>query len=97
MGSAVTIGVFDGLHRGHIELIRTLIDVSNDMLSLVLTFSKHPLSILDSNFAPKYLCSVEDRLSMLKETGVDEVIPLDFDEEIASLSAETFVKLLCNN
>ena len=97
MGSAVTIGVFDGLHRGHIELIRTLIDVSNDMLSLVLTFSKHPLSILDSNFAPKYLCSVEDRLSMLKETGVDEVIPLDFDEEIASLSAETFVQLLCNN
>ena len=97
MGSAVTIGVFDGLHRGHIELIRTLIDVSKDMLSLVLTFSKHPLSILDSNFAPKYLCSVEDRLSMLKETGVDEVIPLDFDEEIASLSAETFVQLLCNN
>ena len=95
-GSAITIGVFDGLHRGHIQLINTLKDVSKDMLSVVVTFSKHPLSILDSNFAPKYLCSVDDRLFMLNETGVDQVIPLNFDEEIASLSAETFVQLLCN-
>ncbi|MBR61463.1 MAG: bifunctional riboflavin kinase/FMN adenylyltransferase [Dehalococcoidia bacterium] len=96
LGSAITIGVFDGLHRGHIQLINTLKDVSKDMLSVVVTFSKHPLSILDSNFAPKYLCSVDDRLFMLNETGVDQVIPLNFDEEIASLSAETFVQLLCN-
>tara|TARA_B100001123_G_C15177417_1_gene973914 strand:- start:214 stop:1152 length:939 start_codon:yes stop_codon:yes gene_type:complete len=96
LGSAITIGVFDGLHRGHIQLINTLKDVSKDMLSVVVTFSKHPLSILDSNFAPKYLCSVDDRLFMLNETGVDQVIPLNFDEEIASLSAETFIQLLCN-
>ena len=96
-GSAITIGVFDGLHLGHMQLIRTLKDVSKEIQSIVITFSKHPLSVLDSSFAPKYLCSVEDRLSMLKETGVDAVIPLDFDEEIAALEAEAFVQLLCKN
>ena len=96
-GSAITIGVFDGLHLGHMPLIRTLKDVSKEIQSIVITFSKHPLSVLDSSFAPKYLCSVEDRLSMLKETGVDAVIPLDFDEEIAALEAESFVQLLCKN
>ena len=79
------------------HLIRTLKDVSKEIQSIVITFSKHPLSVLDSSFAPKYLCSVEDRLSMLKETGVDAVIPLDFDEEIAALEAEAFVQLLCKN
>ena len=97
IGSAVTIGVFDGLHRGHMQLINTLKSVSSEMLSIVVTFSKHPLSILDSNFAPNYLCSVEDRVTMLNDTGVDAVIPLDFDEEIAALEAETFVQLLCKN
>ena len=97
MGSAVTIGVFDGLHRGHMQLIRTLIDVSLELQSVIVTFSKHPLSVLDSSFAPKYLCSVEDRLSMLNKVGVDVVIPLDFDEEIAALEAEAFVQLLCKN
>ena len=95
--SAITIGVFDGLHLGHMQLIRTLKDVSKDIQTIVITFSKHPLSVLDCSFAPKYLCSVEDRLSMLNETGVDAVIPLDFDEEIAALEAEAFVQLLCKN
>jgi len=97
IGSAVTIGVFDGLHRGHMQLIRTLIDVSAELQSIVVTFTKHPLSVLDSSFAPKYLCSVEDRLSILNEVGVDAVLPLDFDEEIATLEAEAFVQLLCKN
>ena len=58
-GSAITIGVFDGLHLGHMQLIRTLKDVSKEIQSIVITFSKHPLSVLDSSFAPKYLCSVK--------------------------------------
>jgi riboflavin kinase/FMN adenylyltransferase len=97
-GSAVTVGVFDGVHRGHVHLARALIERadSGGLRSIVVTFRNHPLSVLRPDFEPKYLCPVDNRIEMLKATGVDAVVAAVFDAALASLPAADFVKLLCD-
>jgi len=96
--SAVTVGVFDGVHRGHVHLARALIERADmaGLRSVVVTFRNHPLSVLRPDFEPMYLCTVESRIEMLNDTGVDAVVAATFDAELATLPAEDFVKLLCD-
>ena len=97
-GSAVTVGVFDGVHRGHVHLARALVERADlaGLRSVVVTFRNHPLSVLRPDFEPMYLCTVQRRVEMLKDTGVDAVVAVTFDAELATLPAEDFVKLLCD-
>jgi riboflavin kinase/FMN adenylyltransferase len=97
-GSAVTIGVFDGVHRGHAHLANILMEHarSGGLRSAVVTFRNHPFSVLRPNFEPKYLCPVKDRIEMLAATGIDAVIDVEFDAKLAELPAAEFVRLLCD-
>ena len=95
--SAVTLGVFDGVHRGHRRLIEALKEraQSSGLRSVVVTFRNHPLSVLRPDFEPSYLSTVERRIALLEDTGVDEVAAVDFTSETANVSAADFVKLMC--
>ncbi len=97
-GSAVTIGVFDGVHRGHRHLVDALITRAGNvgLRSVVVTFRNHPLSVLRPDFEPRHLCTVDSRIEMLKDTGVDAVVTTAFDAETAALPAGDFVRLLCD-
>lgn len=80
-GSAISIGVFDGVHRGHQEVLSDLSAQAQELGGLekaVLTFDRHPRSVLDPAHAPKMLASVEQRLEWLEEAGVDTVGVLPF-------------------
>jgi riboflavin kinase/FMN adenylyltransferase len=90
----VTIGVFDGVHLGHEFLIRQVVRRAKlcGGKSIVLTFEPHPLRILRSYFSPPLLTSAEHRLKLLKELKVDICLLLDFDQNIAQMSAEEFVR-----
>ena len=92
----LTIGVFDGVHRGHQRLLRRVVEVASKegMLSGVLTFVNHPRSVLVPDTCISYITSVEDRLALLKDAGVDMVIPLHFDLELSRLRAHEFTALL---
>ncbi len=94
--SALTIGVFDGVHRGHQRLIAKVIReaAAKGCMAGVLTFRNHPDSVLNPNFRPQYITGIEERIRLLKELGVDFVIPIRFDLELASLRAKKFVELL---
>ena len=94
--TVLTIGVFDGVHRGHQHLLKQVVDVASrgGMLSGVLTFVNHPRSVLVPDTCISYITSVEDRLSLLKDAGVDMVIPLHFDMELSRLRAHEFTGLL---
>jgi len=96
--SLITIGVFDGVHMGHRSLISQLISQakSKNLISGVVTFSNHPGTIINKNFEPNYLTSLQDRLKLIEETGVDFVVPVTFTEEVANLKAEEFTKILQN-
>lgn len=95
-GSIVTIGVFDGLHVGHLTLLRTLRDESNrlNLEPVVMTFRNHPNSVLRENFVTRYLISVEERIHRIKSLGLEYIVPVEFDVELSQLKVETFVNLL---
>ena len=92
----LTIGVFDGVHRGHQHLLKRVVEEASreGMLSGVLTFVNHPRSVLVPDTCISYITSVEDRLTLLKEAGIDMVIPLHFDMELSRLRAHEFTGLL---
>lgn len=91
--SVVTIGVFDGLHRGHQRVIEQLrfLAQEHDALSTVVSFDPHPASVLDSQRAPLRLGTLDQRLEGLAALGVDQVRMLTFDEGLARESALSFI------
>ena len=92
----LTIGVFDGVHLGHKFLISELVRLAarQNLLSCVITFRQHPLDLLSPKNKLLYLCSVPERIQLLKNEEVDIVIALTFNRELANLSARDFVTLL---
>ncbi len=95
-GTAVTIGNFDGVHRGHQHLIRELIDRARalDLAPAAVTLYPDPVRILRPNEPVPYLTSLEERLELLRAAGLEIVVPLTFTSELAELSPEAFVALL---
>jgi len=95
--SAVTIGVFDGVHRGHQHLVSTLCDraQANHLAPVALTFNPHPLTVLRPGSAVTYLTSLEERVELLQSLGLDAVGVLAFTSELAQLAPRDFLGLLC--
>jgi riboflavin kinase / FMN adenylyltransferase len=94
--SWVTIGSFDGVHRGHQEIIRKMVDEahSSGIPVVVVTFYPHPIKVLRGNQGPLYLSTVDERADLLGQLGVDYVITLEFTHQLAELSAFSFMKFL---
>ena len=90
---AVTIGVFDGVHLGHRALIAQLISEARkrNLIATVMTFANHPQSVLNPP-PPPLLTTVEERLELLAELGVDETVVLPFTLELSRLTAEQFCR-----
>ena len=94
--SVLTIGVFDGVHRGHQHLIGKVLSAAQAKghSAGVVTFRNHPDSVLNPNFQPQYITSIAERIRLIEETGVDFVVPVSFDTEVAGLRARRFAELL---
>ena len=95
-GTLLTVGVFDGVHLGHRQLIDRLTEKAarNNLLSGVVTFVYHPKAVLSPKTRLARLTTLEQRTTLLKSLGVDLVIPLTFNKEFAALTAREFVTLL---
>lgn len=93
-GSAVTIGKFDALHLGHQFLLHELQELAEQhaLQSVVVTFDRHPLDTLKPGQAPGSIVGNLQKRFHLAEAGVDTLVTLQFDEKLASLSAEQFVE-----
>ncbi|MDY6893166.1 MAG: bifunctional riboflavin kinase/FAD synthetase [Chloroflexota bacterium] len=95
-GTLLTIGVFDGVHLGHQHLIETLCSraAAKNLLCGVVTFSRHPRAVLLPQTTMARLTTLEERTTLFKNLGVDLVVPIPFDSEVAALSAREFVTML---
>jgi riboflavin kinase/FMN adenylyltransferase len=90
----VTIGVFDGVHRGHREVVRTAVAGARDLgvPSVVLTFDPHPSEIVRPGSHPPLLTTQRHRAELLRGEGVDAVLVLPFSLETSRWSPEDFVR-----
>jgi riboflavin kinase / FMN adenylyltransferase len=84
---AVVVGTFDGVHRGHRAALERL--RATGLRSTVVTFDPHPRIVL--GYEVKLLCTVERRLELLAEEGVDEALVVEFTVDVARLEPEDFV------
>ncbi len=91
--TALTLGVFDGLHLGHRSLINAVRRVARHfgLASAVCFFKNHPSTVLNPDGAFDYLTTWEERARILRFSGIDYPIPLTFDQELAALTPESFV------
>jgi riboflavin kinase/FMN adenylyltransferase len=92
-GSVVTIGTFDGLHRGHQDIIKTLttIAATKGIRATVITFEPHPRHILDKKNKLSLLMSLDKKEALLEELGVDVLLVIPFTEEFSRITAEAFM------
>lgn len=92
-GAAIAIGNFDGVHLGHRALITRArqLAAANDALTVVLTFDPHPSALLAPARAPLMLTSIERRVELLAEAGVDAVVVEPFTRELAGVAPNAFV------
>jgi riboflavin kinase/FMN adenylyltransferase len=92
-GSIVTIGAYDGVHLGHQAVIAEVRKRAADagLASAVVTFDRHPASVVRPESAPRLLTDLEQKLELLGATGIDRCLVLTFDEARAHEPAEAFV------
>ncbi|NII87013.1 bifunctional riboflavin kinase/FAD synthetase [Corynebacterium glutamicum] len=91
-GSVVTIGVFDGLHRGHQSLIGEAKKQAEELgvPCVMVTFDPHPIAVFLPGKEPTRLAPLDYRLNLAAECGVDAALVIDFTKELAGLSAEQY-------
>ncbi|MBQ6062165.1 MAG: bifunctional riboflavin kinase/FAD synthetase [Prevotella sp.] len=89
-----TVGFFDGVHRGHCFLISQVVEEAkaSGMSSLVVTFDRHPRQVLKDDYQPELLTTLDNKLVFLSKTGIDHVVVLHFDGEMARMSACDFME-----
>ncbi len=91
--SVITVGNFDGVHRGHEALIGRVVRRARELgvESVVYTFHPHPLQILNPAYCPPLLTSFEERLARIADLGVDLIVWARFDREYAAQEPRQFV------
>lgn len=94
MNPVLTIGNFDGVHRGHLALFDKVIERAKAIngQSVVMTFDPHPIKVMSPGNGPPLITPIEQKLELISNTGVDVILCLAFTPEFASMSAKDFVQ-----
>ena len=90
--SIVVIGNFDGVHKGHQQILNRAKEIAGDEMIVALTFDPHPVSIFAPERTPTLLTILSDKIELLKIHNADQVAVIKFTKEFAAMSPEDFVK-----
>ena len=91
--SVITIGKFNAIHRGHVEMIRRTLHIAEerDLHSVVVTFDRHPASLLNPDSVPMDITGPSRRVELIGDIGVEACLVLPFTDDLAGLSPADFV------
>ncbi|MEY4262415.1 MAG: hypothetical protein RLY88_123 [Actinomycetota bacterium] len=91
--SAVTIGKFDGIHLGHQKLIHAMLNVANEhqLSSVLVTFDRHPDALLNPEQCKLPLIGSSQKIALLENLEIDQLLTLEFDHQLAALTPQEFV------
>ncbi|MEY4591983.1 MAG: hypothetical protein RIR18_878, partial [Pseudomonadota bacterium] len=94
--TALTIGNFDGVHLGHRALLQRLkaISAEKGLVPTVLTFEPHPREFFTPDSAPTRLSTLREKLELLAECGIQQVVVCPFNEVLAKVSADDFIQVI---
>lgn len=92
---ALSIGNFDGVHKGHQQLLNNFVGVckKRNLKPLIITFRPHPAIFLDKGISQFLLTNYEDKLSLIHSHGIDHVCELSFDEKLQMMEPKEFIEL----
>ena len=93
---ALTVGSFDGVHLGHVDVIRHVVAAAaaTESQPALITFEPHPRCVLDPGNCPPSITTLQEKLALIESTGIEHAIVLRFDRELASLSPQDFIDRL---
>lgn len=92
--NVVVIGVFDGVHKGHQQLLNRAKEIADGRAIVALTFDPHPTTVFAPDTAPTLLTTLSDRVELLKIHNADQVAVMKFDEKFAAMSPQDFVSTI---
>ena len=92
--TVATLGTFDGVHIGHRQILKKVIAEAKkaNVNAVVLTFSQHPISVIKPDVIPRLLTTLNEKLAIFENMGIDIVFVLNFTKEIANMTARQFIK-----
>ena len=92
----LTVGSFDGVHLGHVEVIRKTVGAARDegAAPALITFEPHPRCVLDPANCPQSITTLQEKLALLESHGIEHAIVLRFDRALSSLSPQEFIDQL---
>lgn len=92
--SSIALGVFDGVHLGHVKVIHNAIEQAKkcNTVSCVVTFSNYPQDVLDNALKPQVITPINKKLELFQDLGVGAVLLLEFSKEFMELSAEQYLR-----
>lgn len=91
--TTATLGTFDGVHLAHRHILEKVLERARktDTRSAVITFDRHPAAVLHPELAPKLLTTLDEKLTLFEEIGIDTVYVIPFTKETASMNPEKFI------
>lgn len=91
---ALVVGNFDGVHLGHQHLLKSLIQKAKEknLTPSVMMFDPHPLYVLEKDYAPCLLSTIEERIDKIKSLGIEDITIINFTKEFSQISAKDFIK-----